>query len=141
MRDKAPFPREVLRLGRVITLSCFVLLGVGAIWAEVSPPSTASAAVAHSAAPATAASPLASMAVPGDSATSAPADAEFVSDFGATAAAVTNANARAPAAAPVSDVVNGSHAASPIGQGYWLVASDGGIFSFGNVAYYGRINS
>ena len=29
MRDKAPFPREVLRLGRVITLSCFVLLGVG----------------------------------------------------------------------------------------------------------------
>jgi len=77
------------------------------------------------------------MAVPGDSATSAPADAEFVSDFGATAAAVTNANARAPAAAPVSDVVNGSHAASPIGQGYWLVASDGGIFSFGNAGYYG----
>jgi len=31
--------------------------------------------------------------------------------------------------------------ADPATNGYWLVASDGGIFSFGNVAYYGRINS
>ena len=28
-------------------------------------------------------------------------------------------------------------AATPDGQGYWLVASDGGIFSFGDAAFYG----
>jgi hypothetical protein len=28
-------------------------------------------------------------------------------------------------------------AATPTGSGYWLVASDGGIFSFGNAAFYG----
>jgi hypothetical protein len=28
-------------------------------------------------------------------------------------------------------------AATPDGKGYWLVASDGGIFSFGDAAYYG----
>jgi hypothetical protein len=37
----------------------------------------------------------------------------------------------------VSDPVNGSLAASSGGQGYWLVASDGGIFTFGNAGYYG----
>jgi hypothetical protein len=26
---------------------------------------------------------------------------------------------------------------SPTGQGYWLVASDGGIFAFGDAAFYG----
>ena len=28
-------------------------------------------------------------------------------------------------------------APAPDGSGYWLVASDGGIFSFGSVSYYG----
>ena len=28
-------------------------------------------------------------------------------------------------------------AATPDGDGYWLVASDGGIFSFGDAKYYG----
>jgi hypothetical protein len=28
-------------------------------------------------------------------------------------------------------------ASAPGGGGYWLVASDGGIFSFGNAGYYG----
>jgi hypothetical protein len=28
-------------------------------------------------------------------------------------------------------------AASSTGNGYWLVASDGGIFSFGDAAFYG----
>ena len=28
-------------------------------------------------------------------------------------------------------------AASPDGLGYWLVASDGGIFTFGDAAFYG----
>ena len=27
--------------------------------------------------------------------------------------------------------------ATPTGKGYWLVASDGGIFSFGDARYYG----
>ena len=28
-------------------------------------------------------------------------------------------------------------AATPDGGGYWLVASDGGVFSFGNAAFHG----
>ena len=28
-------------------------------------------------------------------------------------------------------------AATPDGKGYWLVASDGGIFSFGDAAFFG----
>jgi ribosomal protein L24E len=28
-------------------------------------------------------------------------------------------------------------AATPDGQGYWLVASDGGIFAFGDASFYG----
>jgi ribosomal protein L24E len=28
-------------------------------------------------------------------------------------------------------------AATPSGHGYWLVASDGGIFSFGSARFYG----
>ena len=28
-------------------------------------------------------------------------------------------------------------AATPDGQGYWPVASDGGIFSYGDAAFYG----
>jgi hypothetical protein len=28
-------------------------------------------------------------------------------------------------------------AADPTGNGYWLVASDGGVFSFGNAAFEG----
>ena len=33
-------------------------------------------------------------------------------------------------------VLNGI-AATPSGRGYWLVASDGGIFSFGDAHFYG----
>ena len=32
-------------------------------------------------------------------------------------------------------------AATPDGGGYWLVASDGGVFSFGNTAFYGSTGS
>ena len=32
-------------------------------------------------------------------------------------------------------------AATPDGQGYWLVASDGGIFAFGDAAFYGSTGS
>jgi hypothetical protein len=28
-------------------------------------------------------------------------------------------------------------AATPDGKGYWLVAADGGVFSFGDAAFYG----
>ena len=30
-------------------------------------------------------------------------------------------------------------AATPTGAGYWLVASDGGIFTFGDAAFYGSM--
>ena len=30
-------------------------------------------------------------------------------------------------------------AATPSGGGYWLVAADGGIFSFGSAAFYGSM--
>ena len=30
-------------------------------------------------------------------------------------------------------------AATPDGQGYWLVGSDGGIFTYGNAAYLGSV--
>ena len=30
-------------------------------------------------------------------------------------------------------------AADPEGEGYWLVASDGGIFSFGDAKFYGSM--
>ena len=29
-------------------------------------------------------------------------------------------------------------AATPAGGGYWLVAADGGIFAFGDAAFFGR---
>ncbi|MHB8220786.1 MAG: hypothetical protein ACYDHU_10780, partial [Acidimicrobiales bacterium] len=32
-------------------------------------------------------------------------------------------------------------APTPTGQGYWLVASDGGIFSFGAARFYGSTGS
>jgi hypothetical protein len=32
-------------------------------------------------------------------------------------------------------------ASSPTGQGYWLVAADGGIFSFGDAHFYGSTGS
>ena len=45
---------------------------------------------------------------------------------------------------PVFDVVGSTakacfddQAATPSGKGYWLVASDGGIFSFGDAKYHG----
>ncbi|MHB1548377.1 MAG: hypothetical protein ACYCX8_06535, partial [Acidimicrobiales bacterium] len=36
--------------------------------------------------------------------------------------------------APVAGI-----AASPGGHGYWLVASDGGVFAFGDAAFYGSM--
>ena len=32
-------------------------------------------------------------------------------------------------------------AATPDGQGYWMVAADGGIFAFGDVGFYGSTGS
>jgi hypothetical protein len=29
--------------------------------------------------------------------------------------------------------------ATPDGKGYWLVASDGGVFNFGDAAFYGSM--
>jgi len=33
------------------------------------------------------------------------------------------------------------HASTPDGQGYWLVATDGGIFAFGNAKFFGSTGS
>ena len=32
-------------------------------------------------------------------------------------------------------------AATPSGHGYWLVASDGGIFAFGDAAFHGSMGA
>ena len=32
-------------------------------------------------------------------------------------------------------------ASTPGGNGYWLVASDGGVFAFGNARFYGSTGS
>jgi hypothetical protein len=32
-------------------------------------------------------------------------------------------------------------AATPDGRGYWIVAQDGGVFSFGTAAFYGSTGS
>ena len=40
------------------------------------------------------------------------------------------------AATPLNQPVVGM-ASTPDGQGYWLVASDGGIFAFGDAGFYG----
>ncbi|MDA8262844.1 MAG: hypothetical protein M0Z47_08435 [Actinomycetota bacterium] len=32
-------------------------------------------------------------------------------------------------------------ASTPDGKGYWMVASDGGIFSFGDAAFYGSMGN
>jgi len=32
-------------------------------------------------------------------------------------------------------------AATPSGQGYWLVASDGGVFAYGDAVFYGSTGS
>ena len=53
--------------------------------------------------------------------------------FGTTA---VGANAVAGANAPVVGL-----AATPDGGGYWLVASDGGIFSYGDAHFYGSTGS
>jgi hypothetical protein len=42
--------------------------------------------------------------------------------------------------APLAWLVKGG-AATPSGRGYWLVASDGGIFSFGDAAFFGSLGS
>jgi len=44
--------------------------------------------------------------------------------------------AAAPASQPVVDI-----AATPTGNGYWLVASDGGVFSFGDAAFHGSLGA
>jgi hypothetical protein len=46
----------------------------------------------------------------------------------------TNANGTGPASAPSGNVFPG-------GLGYWLVASDGGIFSFGDAQFFGSTGS
>jgi hypothetical protein len=66
---------------------------------------------------------------------------------GASAASTSNTHSigvrrfspvvNAQAAHMVSDLTNGPIAAASGTTGYWLVASDGGIFTFGDAGYYG----
>ncbi|MEO1064370.1 MAG: hypothetical protein AAFZ07_23365 [Actinomycetota bacterium] len=47
-----------------------------------------------------------------------------------------------PDGAPITDVLNGpvvGSTATPTGQGYWMVASDGGIFAFGDAEFHGSM--
>jgi Bacterial Ig-like domain (group 3) len=43
----------------------------------------------------------------------------------------------ASSSSDITFVVNRTHAAVPDGKGYWLFASDGGVFTYGNAAFYG----
>src|SRR6202012_2406354 len=52
------------------------------------------------------------------------------------AIAFTPAVATAPAAGQLSHPIVGM-APTPSGKGYWLVASDGGIFSYGDASFFG----
>ncbi len=54
---------------------------------------------------------------------------------------VTNAFGDAPAPGPsiTSNLPLVGMAATPTGQGYWEVASDGGIFTFGDAAFFGSM--
>ena len=54
-----------------------------------------------------------------------------------SASATPASTARWAARASTSPIVG--MAATPDGRGYWLVASDGGIFSFGDAGFYGSI--
>ncbi len=38
-----------------------------------------------------------------------------------------------------SQPTGGRYGATPDGRGYWLVASDGGVFTFGDAAYWGSV--
>jgi hypothetical protein len=57
---------------------------------------------------------------------------------GARAASISAGTAvQAPRADPNSDSAGQQQAATSAGQGYWMVASDGGIFTFGGAGYFG----
>ncbi len=60
-------------------------------------------------------------------------DASF---FGSTGSLKLNAPVVGMAATPYTPGVGGAPA-SPAGLGYWLVASDGGIFNYGDAAFFG----
>ncbi|MEO1064369.1 MAG: hypothetical protein AAFZ07_23360 [Actinomycetota bacterium] len=49
---------------------------------------------------------------------------------------------RSPDGRPIAEVLNGpiiGSIATPTGAGYWMVASDGGIFAFGDAEFYGSM--
>jgi hypothetical protein len=82
--------------------------------------------------------PLVALACLGVAAAGTPAgaaapSANSVVPFGTTA---VGANAVANANAPIVGM-----ASTPDGGGYWLVASDGGIFSYGDAQFYGSAGS
>jgi peptidoglycan/xylan/chitin deacetylase (PgdA/CDA1 family) len=71
----------------------------------------------------------------------------FVSICGPSAARATRvhsavypfAGAAAPGAPVIANQPLVAAAATPSGQGYWLAASDGGVFSFGDAAFHGSV--
>ena len=42
---------------------------------------------------------------------------------------------------PAAMAVPGPDSVAPSGRGYWMVASDGGIFAFGDAGFFGSIAS
>ena len=113
-------------------------LGFLALWAGMTIPTAAASATAATAVrPATSTPVTAAETTTSDPATAATATAKApLSPTAAPAAAVAPSNG----AVTVPDTASRSLAATT-GQGYWLVASDGGIFTFGNVGYYGSTGS
>src|SRR6202040_3858446 len=69
-----------------------------------------------------------------NSASAATPGPNSVSAFG-TATSVTQGPVP-PGAAPLVGM-----AATPTGDGYWLVAADGGVFTFGNAAFAGSLGA
>jgi hypothetical protein len=54
-----------------------------------------------------------------------------------SATVTSRSTVRAPRTDPASLTADQRQAATSDGQGYWLVASDGGIFTFGDAGYFG----
>ena len=56
----------------------------------------------------------------------------------ASSTTATPASTARPGAIQLNKPIVGT-AATPDGKGYWLVASDGGIFNYGDAGFYGSM--
>jgi Peptidase A4 family/Putative Ig domain len=82
------------------------------------------------------ATPAPGAAAPAAIATPGPGAAALASSTGA-AASLSQTTAPASGVAASARTADQRDVSTPDGQGYWLVASDGGVFTFGNAGYFG----